>query len=118
MSSLMMMALLLGLSLSILAQRTVEVAQGVGTLNEAIFSDTTANGDRVDSTTVYVLADGGTYLSTGEMENRFPLTIVAAEGAAVKPKLYPAVDDGNESARLFVPRDDLTPDWAGYLQYR
>jgi len=108
MSSLMMMALLLGLSASILAQRTVEVVQGVGTLNEAIFSDTTETGDRVDSTTVYVLSDGGFYLSTGEIDFSFPLSIVAADGAAVKPKLYPAVDDGNESSRLFVPRNDLT----------
>ena len=103
-----MMALFLGLSVSIFAQRTVDVAQGAGTLNETIASDTTANGDRVDSTTVYILADGGIYLSSGEIENRFPLTIKAADGAAVKPKLYPAVDDGGESSRLFVPRDDLT----------
>jgi len=107
-ASLMMMTLLMGLSVSIFAQRTVDVTQGVGTINETIFGDTTATGDRVDSMTVYVLADGGIYLSTGSMENRFPLTIMAAEGSAVKPKLYPAVDDGNESARLFVPRDDLT----------
>jgi len=89
-------------------QRYVDVPQGVGTLNEAIFGDTTSSGDRVDPYTIYVLEDGGYYLSTGSMENRFPLTIMAAEGSAVKPKLYPAVDDGNESARLFVPRDDLT----------
>lgn len=107
-TSLMMMALFLGLSASIFAQRTVDVVQGVGTLNEAIFSDTTGTGDRVDSTTVYVLADGGIYLSTGEIDFSFPLSIVAANGAAVKPKLYPAVDDGNESTRLFVPRNDLT----------
>ena len=107
-TSLAMAIFFLAFSAETFSQRTVDVPQGVGTLNEAIFSDTTANGDRVDSTTVYVLADGGVYLSTGEMENLFPLTIVTAEGAAVKPKVYPAVDDGNESARLFVPRDDLT----------
>lgn len=105
----MMVAILfLALAASVQAQRTVAVDQGVGTLNEAIFSDTTETGDRVDSTTVYVLSDGGIYLVTGTIENRFPLSIVAEDGAAVKPKVYPAVDDGNESARLFVPRDDFT----------
>lgn len=89
-------------------QRYVTIPQGVGTINETIFGDTTETGDRVDPYTIYILTDGGIYLSTGEMENRFPLTIMAEEGAAVKPKLYPAVDDGNESSRLFVPRDDLT----------
>ncbi len=107
-SSLMMGTLFLAFSATTFSQRTVDVPQGVGTLNEAISSDTLENGDRVDSTTIYVLQDGGIYLSTGEMENRFPLTIVAADGAAAKPKVYPAVDDGNESARLFVPRTDLT----------
>jgi len=90
-------------------QRYVNVPQGVGTINDVIFGDTTATGERVDPYTIYVLEDdGGIYLSTGSMENRFPLTIVAADGATVMPKLYPAVDDGGESARLFVPRDDLT----------
>lgn len=107
-TSMMVAILFLALTTTVQAQRTVAVDQGVGTLNEAIFSDTTETGARVDSATVYVLSDGGIYLSTGEIDHSFPLSIVAEDGAAVKPKVYPAVDDGNESARLFVPRDDLT----------
>lgn len=90
------------------AQRTVEVAQGVFTLNEAIDSDTTATGERVDSSTVYVLERGGTYILNGSIENRFPLTIVAAEGDGDRPRLIPGVPAGGSSARPFRPRADLT----------
>lgn len=91
------------------AQRTVEVDQGVGTLNEAIESDTTANGERVDSSTVYVLSSGGTYLLDGSIEHRgYHLSIVAEDGWTERPKLIPAVDDGGDSSRPFRPRGDLT----------
>lgn len=91
------------------AQRMVEVDQGVGTLNEAIASDTLANGERVDSSTVYVLKSGGTYLLDGSIEHRnYHLSIVAEEGWTERPKLIPAIDDGGESSRPFRPRGDLT----------
>lgn len=91
------------------AQRTVTVEQGVGTLNKAIESDTTATGARVDSSTVYVLSSGGTYLLDGSIEHRgYHLSIVAEDGWTVRPKLIPAVDDGGESSRPFRPRGDLT----------
>ncbi len=91
------------------AQRTVEVQQGVGTLNEAIASDTTAMGERVDSSTVYVLSSGGTYLLDGSIEHRgYHLSIVAEDGWTERPKLIPAVDDGGGASRPFRPRGDLT----------
>lgn len=94
---------------SIYAQRTVTVQQGVGTLNEAISSDTTAAGERVDSSTVYVLSSGGTYLLDGSIEHRdFHLSIVAEDGATEKPKLIPAVDNGGSSSRAFRARGSLT----------
>ncbi len=58
-------------------QRVCRVPQGVGTLNDAIDSDTTGTGARVDSNTVYVLESGGTYILQGSVQNRFPLTIAA-----------------------------------------
>ncbi len=90
--------------------REVRVAQGVGTLNEAIDSDTTATGERAggDSTTVYVLESGGIYLLSGSIENRFPLTIVAEDGWTERPRLIPGVDDGGSSGRPFRARGDLT----------
>lgn len=88
-------------------QRICVVEQGLGTLNLAIDGDTTATGERVDENTIYQLASGGTYLLTGSIENRFPLTIMAEPGAAERPRLIPAVDEGGESARPFRPRDDL-----------
>ncbi|MBO6524677.1 MAG: T9SS type A sorting domain-containing protein [Balneolaceae bacterium] len=91
------------------AQRTVTVDQGVGTLNEAIVSDTTETGERVDSSTVYVLSSGGTYLLDGSIEHRgYHLSIVAEEGWTERPKLIPAVDNGGASSRPFRPRGDLT----------
>ncbi len=95
-------------ALNALSQRYVNVSPGVGTLNDSIFSDTTDTGARIDSATIYVLERDGIYLVTGSIEHRFPLTIQAAEGEGARPKVYPAVDDGNESSRLFTPRDDLT----------
>lgn len=90
------------------AQRTVEVMPGFGTLNDAIDGDTLTTGERVDANTVYVLQRGGLYLTNGEIENRFPLTVVAADGEGPRPIVQPAVAAGGESARPFTPRDDLT----------
>ena len=91
-----------------LAQRTVEVEPGFDTLNMAINGDTTATGARVDSNTVYILERDGIYLLNGSIENRFPLTIVAAEGEGERPILQPGVNTGGESERPFRPRGDLT----------
>jgi len=88
--------------------RVVQVTQGVGTLNEAIKSDTTGTGERVDSNTVYELALGGYYVLTGSLENRgYHLQIVAEDGDGVRPILRPGVTDG-ESSRAIRARGDLT----------
>ena len=93
---------------NILAQRVVQVPQGVGTLNEAIDSDTTATGERVDLNTVYELTLGGYYVLTGSLENSgYHLQIVAEEGDGVRPILRPGVTDG-ESSRAIRARGDLT----------
>jgi len=102
-------ALIMAISPALIAQRTVTVDQGFGTLNTAIDSDTTATGARVDSSTVYVLSSGGTYLLDGSIEHRgFHLIIVAEEGYTQRPKLIPAVGDGGGSDRPFRPRGDLS----------
>ena len=100
--------LVFGVTGSALAQRTVEVDPGFGTLNEAVDGDTTASGERVDLNTVYVLQSGGIYLMNGSIENRFPLTIVAEDGAAERPKIIPGVPTGGASSRPFRSRADIT----------
>ncbi|HCR18059.1 MAG TPA: hypothetical protein DIU35_11300 [Candidatus Latescibacteria bacterium] len=100
--------LVFGVAGGAFAERTVVVEQGFGTLNEAVDGDTTASGERVDLNTVYVLASGGTYLLNGSIENRFPLTIVAEDGATVRPKLIPGVPTGGSSSRAFRARADIT----------
>ncbi|MEX1161216.1 MAG: T9SS type A sorting domain-containing protein [Balneolaceae bacterium] len=91
------------------AQRTVNVESGPGTLNEAIASDTTDTGARIDSNTVYVLERDGFYLLEGTIQNRgYHLSIVAEDGEGERPQLVPAVGDGGVSGRPFRPRGDLT----------
>ncbi|GEM_PF-771993 len=88
--------------------RLVNVSPGFGTLHTAIFGDTLENGERVDTNTVYVLERNGLYLLDGTIENRFPLSIVAAEGSGARPILRPGVTTGGESSRAFTPRADIT----------
>ncbi len=90
------------------AQRIIKVAPGLGTLNEAIDSDTTAGGERTDLNTVYELKRGGYYALEGSIQNRFPLTIVAEDGDGDRPILLPAAGDGGTSSRPFRARADLT----------
>ncbi|MFT7163114.1 MAG: hypothetical protein ACI9GZ_004315, partial [Bacteroidia bacterium] len=104
------LAILFSLTQNTFAQRIVEVAEGAGTLNEAIASDTTATGERVDANTIYQLARGGTYITWGSIENRdFHLTIQAADGDGARPFIQPGIPDGGDgSSRPFRPRADLT----------
>ena len=74
----------------------------------AIFGDTLADGSRVDTNTTYVLERGGLYLLDGTIENRFPLSIVAAEGDGDRPILRPGVATGGGSSRALTPRADIT----------
>ena len=84
------------------------VDPGPGTLNTAIFGDTTATGERTDTNTVYILKRGGLYLLDGTIENRFPLTIVVEEGSGARPILQPGVATGGGSSRALTPRADIT----------
>lgn len=106
-SALTICFVLAGATNGVLAQRTIEVMPGFDTLNQAINSDTTETGARVDTNTVYVLERDGLYLLNGSIENRYPLTIVAADGEGARPILQPGVNDGGESDRAFRPRGDL-----------
>ncbi len=90
--------------------RYVDVEPGLGTLNEAINSDTTDLGERIDpENTVYRLQRGNEayYLLEGSVENRFPLVIEAAEGDGARPFLQPAVV-GDDASRAFRARDNIT----------
>ncbi len=104
------LAILLGVSQSSFGQRTVEVPQGAGTLNETISGDTTATGERVDPNTVYILERGGTYITYGSVEHSgYHLTIQAAEGEGARPFIQPGIPPGSDaSSRPFRPRGDLT----------
>jgi hypothetical protein len=62
----------------------------------------------VDPATIYVLKRDATYLMSGSIENRYPLTIVAEDGTGERPKLIPGVPTGGESSRPFRARDDIT----------
>jgi hypothetical protein len=90
-------------------QRYVDVAPGVGTLNDAINGDTTATGERVDENTIYRLQRGiqAYYGLTGSVSNSgYPLTIMAAEGDEPMPFLQPR-DEGDGSSRAFRPKGDI-----------
>ncbi len=90
--------------------RIVDVAPGVGTLNEAIDGDTTETGERISpENTLYRLERDGFYLLSGSISNSgYPLRIEAAEGEGERPILQPAVPSGGESSRPFRPRGDIT----------
>ena len=99
---------LIGLSTSIYAQRIVNVQAGVGTLNATIEGDTTSTGERVDESTIYVLASGGYYLTTGTISNEgWPLRIQAEDNYTVRPIIQPAVIEGAESTYPFRARGDF-----------
>jgi hypothetical protein len=92
------------------SQRIVDVDPGPGTLNLAIESDTTAEGARTDSNTVYRLkrGDEALYLLTGSISNSdYHLTIIAEDGDGAMPFLQPKTGDAG-SSRPFRPRGDLT----------
>jgi len=88
---------------------TLDVAPGIGTLNDAVNGDTTATGERLNPNRVYRLQRGlqAYYGMTGSIENRFPLTIVAEEGDGPRPFLQPRVV-GDGSSRPFRARDHIT----------
>jgi hypothetical protein len=111
-TSLLATMLLAAMVTNVSAQRTVNVPTfNPGEpvfLNEVIAADTNADGSRVDSNTTYVLEIDGYYPCIGTIVNTFPLKIEAASTDGIRPRIYPSVGGGLESARLFEPRDDIT----------
>lgn len=91
------------------AQREVIILpDSVGALNNAILGDTTANGERIDPNTIYILKRNGIYKATGEIQNRgFTLTIKAEPGEGSMPFIQPTAPTGGESSRVFTAIDDL-----------
>lgn len=102
--------LFIGTTANLTAQtRVITVAQGIGTLNDAIDGDTTAAGERIDpDNTVYELERGGYYLTNGIISNSgWTLRIRAAEGEGDRPVIMPAVIEGGESTYPFRPRGNF-----------
>lgn len=102
--------LILGITANLNAQsRVISVEQGIGSLNDAINSDTTETGERIEpENTVYELERGGYYLTNGIISNNgWPLRIRAAEGEGDRPVIQPAVIEGGESTYPFRPRGDF-----------
>lgn len=91
--------------------RYVDVAPGVGTLNDAIAADTLGDGERNDpENTVYRLQRGNEayYGLTGSISNSgYPLSIMAVEGDGARPFLQPRVV-GDDASRPFRPKGDIT----------
>lgn len=103
---------------NVLAQKdTVDVAPGVGTLNDAIDA-AVAQGEAIASNTVFRLARtldyqgvtyGANYPLSGSIQNSgYSLEIIAAKGDGPRPVLLPNVATGGEAARAFYPKGDLT----------
>ena len=101
------LGLFVGTSAPMSAQTFVDVAQGFGTLNDAVDGDTTSTGERNNLDTVYRLERDGIYLLNGSIENSFPLTVVAADGEGARPRLIPGVPTGGSSGRPFRHRSPL-----------
>lgn len=101
--------LLLAISSDFLfAQRTVNVPQGFGTINNVIGGDTTETGARVDSNTVYILERDGTYILDGEFSPRYQVIIEAAEGSGAKPRIILGVPPGGTTPEQAIrPRADF-----------
>ncbi len=81
-------------------------------LNNIIMSDTTSTGERVDPDRIYVLQRGETYLIDYEIDNTYPVRIVAADGDGPKPVVQLAT---NESTGNY-PFDFIWMDGSVYLK--
>ncbi len=102
------LCLLLLAPLTVLAQRVVDIPQGVGTINSVIEGDTVAGGARVDDATVYHLQRGGIYLLDGTLDHSYPINIEAAPGAGAKPYIYQSVPSGGTAPdQPWAPRANL-----------
>ena len=70
----------------------------VGSLNDAIFGDTTATGERVNPNRIYVLRRGTPYLLSGSIRwSDFNIHIKAEEGDGPRPLLVFSPTEGGET---------------------
>ncbi len=92
------------------AGREVVIEPGdPGVLNETIHGDTTATGERVDPSTVYILRRDARYLVTAPIVNRnYALTIKGEEGSGLLPKISPAVEADGSFTQVINSRGNLT----------
>ncbi len=95
--------LLLGASAMIAQNELIVESTAVGSLNDAIFGDTTATGERANPDRVYVLRRGTPYLLSGSIRwSDFDIHIKAEEGDGARPFLIHAPSEGGETiAQLF-----------------
>lgn len=101
--------LILGTFQNILAQDTVDVVQGLQTLDAAIQGDVDANGDPLNLNRVWRLQRGGYYYigETLTAAKGSPLRIVAAKGEGHRPLIIPAILPSiGSSPRPFTPSGD------------
>jgi hypothetical protein len=64
----------------------LDITPGLGTLDDAIKSDTLANGQRKEANRVYRLRRGGVYVLRGMIEHTgYELRIEAEAGTAARP---------------------------------
>lgn len=98
--------LLLCLPSLVISQTVVQVAPGLGTLNNAIADYIDANGE-TSMDVVFELEDGGVYVLTETLENESPLRIEAEADAETRPAILPNVPVG-DAFRAFRVREDIT----------
>src|SRR4030042_5785938 len=100
------MMLVLSISNNLLAQDTLDVAQGYETLNLAVEGDTLPDGTPANPNRVFRLERNGYYLLNGAVRNTGDNTIriVAADGEGALPILIPAADETGASTKAFQPR--------------
>lgn len=91
-----------------LAQREVNVTSGQ-ILNDVIYGDTTATGERVDDNTVYILEGNGLYPVTSYIRLDVPLQIKGnvAAGEAL-PKIFPQPDNDGNYPQVIRSTGDIT----------
>jgi len=87
------------------AQRIVNVTQGIGTLEQAIHSDSL---NRKTQPTVYVLQRGGYYGTLTSVVNFDQLNIRAAYGTGAMPIVRSAIPPTGSASRPFAPKGNLT----------